>query len=334
MIASASLAAWLADRDSQLRSRAAVDAFATRWSLDPLMSRTERALATLPDRSAGAILEIARDFLDQTGEMDRLMREAIAASRQDAFFKPPFLPIINEIYNSLLLFNNPHLLIALGVTGVDVLATRKSGPRGATSVVFTGITTLYRFVKAGEATFSFWEAPPITDDFVASQAGNCRMVDCRRIRDGEEIVVDGRYQSFVIEHAATDMVYFQATVLAEAAPLVVEYDTKSLAFAGASSTDEISSRVQMMVSLLRAMEREDALPLIEEALASKHFYTRWHIMREMLAMDAEAALPSLRRMAANDPHPEVRAASQQTLELFFEDEAEAGPVQGDVQCRA
>ena len=76
----------------------------------------------------------------------------------------------------------------------------------------------------------------------------------------------------------------------------------------------------MMVSLLRVMEREDALPLIAEALDSPHFYTRWHIMRELLAMDAEAALPPLRRMAADDPHPEVRAAARQTLDLFFADE--------------
>jgi HEAT repeat protein len=77
----------------------------------------------------------------------------------------------------------------------------------------------------------------------------------------------------------------------------------------------------MMVSLLRVMEREDALPLMIEALDSPQFYTRWHVMREMLALDAEGALPSLRRLAASDPHPEVRAAASQTLRLFFEEEA-------------
>ena len=102
-----------------------------------------------------------------------------------------------------------------------------------------------------------------------------------------------------------------------AAPLAAEYDSKTLAFVGASSTDEASSRVQMMVSLLRTMEREDALPLIVEALDSPHFYTRWHIMRELLAMDADAALPPLRRMAAGDPHPEVRAAARQTLDAVL-----------------
>ena len=87
--------------------------------------------------------------------------------------------------------------------------------------------------------------------------------------------------------------------------------------------NEASSRVQMMVSLLRSMERDDAFPLLEAALNNPNFYTRWHIMREMLAMDSEASEPSLRRMAASDPHPEVRAAAQQTLQLFFTGEPEA-----------
>lgn len=332
MIASAALAAWLADRDAQTRSRAAVDAFAARWSIAPLMSQTERALSELPARDSDAVLDIARRFIDQTGNIKTLLDELFAGSRQDPFFRPPFHPITNEVFTGLLLFANPVLLIALGVTGVDLLAAKKSGPRGATSVGFTGVTTLYRFVKAGGATLSFWEAPPITANFVAAQAGNCRLVDRRRLADGEEFVIDGRYQSFVIEHAGSDLVYFQATILAGAAPLVAEYDSKSLAFIGASSTDEASSRVQMMVSLLRTMERDDAVPLIEESLANPQFYTRWHIMRELLAMDADAALPALRRMAVDDPHPEVRAAARQTLDLFFEGEASAA--EGDVKCRA
>ena len=132
-------------------------------------------------------------------------------------------------------------------------------------------------------------------------------------------MIDGRYQSFIIEHADGDMVYFQAMVRAGAAPLAAEYDSKTLAFIGASSTDEASSRVQMMVSLLRTMERDDALPLIEEALASPHFYTRWHIMRELLAMDAEAALPPLRRMAAKRSRiPRSAPPPRQTLDLFFD----------------
>jgi hypothetical protein len=54
-------------------------------------------------------------------------------------------------------------------------------------------------------------------------------------------------------------------------------------------------------------------------------------MRELLALDADVALPHLRRMAADDPHPEVRATARRTLDLFFADEPAAA---GDVPCRA
>ncbi|HKR24674.1 MAG TPA: HEAT repeat domain-containing protein, partial [Allosphingosinicella sp.] len=278
----------------------------------------------------------ARTFLDQQDEIASLIEAILAESAKDPFFRPPFHPLSTEAQTGLLLFQNPHLWIALCVSGVDMLAAKKAGPRGPASIAFTGVTSVYRFLKAGGATLSFWEAPRITEGFIASQAGNCRLTDRRKIEDGEEILIDGSCQGFVIEHADADLVYLQALARTGNAPLATEYDSNSLAFIGASSTDEASSRMQLMVSLLRTMDRQDALPLIEEALASPHFYTRWHIMRELLAMDAEAALPPLRRMAAADPHPEIRAAARQTLAMFFEGEEEAGtsPAEGEIACRA
>ena len=323
MIAGAALAAWLADRDAQQRSRAAVEACAHRWSHKPLMTEVARRLADLPEKSTEAILGIARDFMDNGDQILALMEDMIASSGRDPFFRPPFHSVSSEIHTGLLLFHDADLSISLGVSGVDMLAAKKSAKRAATSITFIGVTTIFRYLKGGGSTLSFWEAPPITDGFLASDAGQCRFVDRRRIEDGEEITMDGRYQSFIVEHATSDALYLQAIVRPNAAPLSVEYDSKSLSFISASSTDEASSRLQMMVSLLRTMEREDALPLMEESLASPHFYTRWHIMRELLALDAERALPSLQAMAARDPHPVVRAAASRTLDMFFADEGAA-----------
>lgn len=333
MLAGPALATWLADRDAQHRSHGSVEDCARRWGRAPLMTRTEQAIAALPHRRPEAILAVARAFMDQVDEVDALIGDLLSASARDPFFRPPFHPLSSDIHNGLLLFHNPDLSIALGVTGVDMLAAKKAGPRGATSIGFSGTTTLFRYIKGGDATMSLWEAPPITEDFVAAEAGVARLTEIRRIQDGDEVLIDGARQSFVIEHATRDMVYFQAMVRAGAAPLAVEYDSKTLAFVGASSTDEASSRVEMMVSLLRTMERDDALPLILDALESPHFHTRWHIMRELLAMNADAALPPLRLMAAGDPHPEVRAVARQTLALFFADEAEA-VVTGAARCHA
>jgi hypothetical protein len=338
MIPGADLAAWLADRAAQARSCERFDAWAEKWSLQPLMTQLDRELSHSRNPDPGSLLAAARRFMDRADDLEAMMRELIATSRIDPFFRPPFHPLSSEIQSSLLLYHHPDLSISLGVTEVDMLAAKKARRRGAASINFTGFSTLLRFLKGGGATLSFWEAPAIADDFVASQAGTCRMVDRRRIEDGEEIVIDGRCQSFVIEHATSDILFFQAVARAGCAPVGTEYDSDSLRFIGSSSTDEASSRLQMMVSLLRAMGREEAFPFFVQALESPQFYTRWHVMREMLSMDADAALPSLRRMAAGDPHPDVRAAAQQTLSLFFdqdeaaEDGAEGGA--GAMACRA
>lgn len=334
MIPGPELAAWIADREAQRRSYVRVDAFAQKWSAHPLMTQLEREVGELDPRTPDNLLAAARRFMDRTGDIDALMGELIATSRLDPFFRPPLLSATAEIHSSLLLYDHADLSIGLGVSGVDDLAAKKTGRRGPASVNFAGYVILLRFIDAGGATLSFWEAPPIGENFVGAEAGPCRMVGRRRIEDGEEVVIDGRHQSFVIDHAERAIVYYQAVARAQSAPVAAEYDSESLGFIGASSTDEAASRVQMMVSLLRAMDREDALPLFEKALEGSPFYARWHIMREMLALDADAALPALRAMATADPHPDVRAAARQSLDLFFADENDAPAAQGGAACRA
>jgi hypothetical protein len=342
MIPRAALATWLADRDAQTESWRRVHASSRRWSEHPLMGRLERELTELPERTPEALIDAARRFMDQGAEIDAMMRELIGEARRDPFFRPPFHPLSSEVHHSLLLYHHPDLSISLGVTGLDMLAGKKTARSGPASINFTGFVTLLRFLKAGGSTLSFWEAPEITATFSSADAGRCRLIERRRIEDGEELVVDGRHRSFVIEHAEGDILFFQAVARAGAAPVGAEYDSDSHHLIGASSTDEAASRLQMMVSLLRALERDDAFPVLEAALESPQFYTRWHVMREMLAMDAEAALPSLRRMAAQDPHPEIRAAAQQTLHLFFDDGAQGSEGTGapetavaeEASCRA
>lgn len=333
MIPGAALTAWLADGEAQERTSGLIHAAARRWSAEPLVAELNRALIETSERTTEALLGIARRFMDDEAGLRSAIQALLADCRDDPFFRPPFHPIRSELQDSLLLCFHRDLFISLGVTRVSQLAAKKTGRRGGASINFSGFPTVLRFVRSGGATLSFWEAPQITDGFVAARAAKCRRVGRRRIEDGEEIFIDGRYQSFVIEHAASDIVFFQAVARAGCAPVVVEYDSDTLECIGASSTDEASSRLQMMVSLVRAMGRDDALPILEEALASPQFYTRWHIMREMLAMDAQAALPALRRMAADDPHSDVRAAAEQALRLFFEEE-EIAQDYGGTACRA
>jgi len=333
MIPGPDLAAWLADTGEQDRSFARIDACLRKWASHPLIADLDREIMSMSARSPEALLAAARRFLDRGDDIDLLLREMIAMSRIDPFFRPPLPPVTNDIQSGLLLYHHPDLSIALSITSIDALAAKKMAGRGEGSINFTGYNVLMRFVDTGGATFSFWEAPEITDAFTAAGAGACRLTGRRRIADGEELLVDGRRESFVVDHAMRDIVYFQAVVRGGAAPVTAEYDAKTLGFIGSSSTDDAASRIQMMASLLRAMAREDALPVLEAALADARFHTRWHLMREMLALDARFALPALKRMAAGDGNPDVRMAAADVLARFFPDEA-ARPDAEAMSCRA
>lgn len=333
MIPTERQAAWLSSRAEQQRTGATIQSFQEEWSVAPLFAQLERELVGLQSPTPEQVLAAARRFFAKTGDIRALVDAMIQRCGADPFFVPAFHPLASDVHSGLLLYNHADLSIALGVTGVDMLAAKKAHRRDSASIGFSGLWTLFRYLTAGDAVVSFWEAPQITEGFTAATAGRCRCVGRRRIRDGEEILIDGSRQSFIVEHAGSDMVYLQAVVRAGAAPLTAEYDSETRRFIGATSTDEASSRVQMMATLLRQMEREDAAPLLRQLLGSPHFYTRWYLMRELLALDAEAAHPDLTRMAAEDPHPEVRAAAAQTLRLFFADSEERVRT-GAVACPA
>lgn len=323
------LSLWLSDPDRQMRSRAAADAITKRWSDHPLFANFRAELAAMPDRNPRSVLAAADRFMDRLGEIEALLEDFIAHACADPFFSPPLTPVNSEINTGYLLFADEGVTIGLGVISADALAGKRVSAEGQTAIGFTGFLTSYRFLKAGGATLSFWETSELSSDFSGDVAGSCRFAGRRQIEDGDRLVMDGRRQSLVIEHLKSDMLCLQASIQAGAAPLSADYDSRTLRYIGAVSTDEASSRTQMMTTLLRLMDRADALPVMEQALRSEHFYTRWHVMREMLALDAERALPSLRRIADSDPHAEVRFAATQALSLFFEDEQEE-----PLQCRA
>lgn len=330
MLVGAELAAWLADPQRQRAGRRAGEAFVRRWSQLGFVRDMRRALEALEVKTAENVLATAEHFLDRMDDVRALIGNLISEAAGNPFFRPPFATIFSDIAMGFILYEEPSITLSIAVTSADALAAKKSSAVEPGSIKFSGLKTAFHFIRSGGATLSLWKAPLIDHGFSGDRIGTCRAVGRREMKDGDRIVLDGSRESFVIEHVEGDILCMQAVVHAGSPPLSVEYDSRTLEYVGASSADEAASRLQIMVGLLRLMGRNDAIPVIEQLLHdSPHFYARWHIMRELLAMDAEAALPSLRRLAESDPHPEVRAAANQTLQLFFsEDQQEPAACQG------
>ena len=319
MIMGEALGAWLEDRSARAATAGAMQAQAEAIATVPALVELKQALGSAAERGATAVLALARRFIEDDAAIAAILDRAISAAAGDPFCRPPLRASRNAVQDGLLLFSDPALTIQLAVMSADALAIRRASGKRPAAIAFSGQRSLFRFVKAGGATLSVWSAPLIGPGFTVAAAGRCRRRERLRPADGDVIEFDGRCETFVVDDALSDLVYLFAATPLEAGPVGVDYDPRTFEPIAASSTDDAGSRTQMMLALLRTMGRRDAAPLFAELLHARHFHTRWQAMRELLALDAALALPPLRRMAARDPHPEVRAAAAATLAAFFPD---------------
>lgn len=312
MIIEKELRDWCADRSRQAGARAAAVAFAQSWSRSPSFRKVADAFRHTAD-SGEAVVETLCELFADHDWIEAAIDGLLAELRRDRFFEPPFAALNSDIHSGLLLYDDSSVSIALGVTGVTKLAAKKGVARGSTSIGFTGHHSVLKFIKAGGATISLWEAAAVGDAHNSSEAPTCWPVGKRELKDGDVLVFDGRRQSYVIEHATSDILLLQGTVKRGKVQLTTEYDSATLRYVGASATDEVASRVQMITTLLRKMKCTEAFPVIEQFLDDPHFFVRWHVMRELLGLDGPAALPHLERLASEDPHPDVRRAASAVL---------------------
>lgn len=329
MIVGHEFAQWLGDKDRQNHAYIEGRRFAEQWLRGPVHRRIADAFDGA-DRGAEAIAKQAARLFADDGWVGKLLTNFAEPLRRNPWFEPHFPAINSDVHNGLIVYENENVTVAAGVTRLDQLAAKKNGPRGAASIGFTGQLTVLKFVRAGGACLSFWEAPFITGDFTAAKAGQCEHRGARRLVDGEILTVDGRCQSYVIEHATSNLVVLQASISADQAPLSVEYDAAGGHYVGCSATEDAASRIQFIASVLRRLEGEDASAAVAAVLDHPSFFVRWHVMRELLCMDADIALPHLCDMAKSDPHPEARRAAAAVLASL-----ETPPPSTEVQqCRA
>lgn len=252
-----------------------------------------------------ALAEAAEAVLAGT-DWSGLLAPLVAALAAHPFFEPPFRVGRDAVRTGAVLVEAPMVSISVSVIDGNALP-------GPATIVFPGYITVTRYLRSGGATLRRWEADPLTADFSAATARLSRPLPSIILEDGAIHRCDGRTQSQLLSEASGTILLAVATIRAGAAPLIREHRIADGALVRVASADEAASRTEMLLSFLRRSGRADAGPRLEAATNDAAFHTRWSAMREWLGLDARAALPRLAEMAANDPHPEVRAAAAATL---------------------
>ncbi|MEZ5710815.1 MAG: hypothetical protein R3E02_15665 [Blastomonas sp.] len=72
-------------------------------------------------------------------------------------------------------------------------------------------------------------------------------------------------------------------------------------------------RQQMLMAILRAMGRQDAIPIVDGQMQAWPPSLRWQGMREWLALDAQTGMARLRTMAQSDDDARLRDLAERTL---------------------
>jgi hypothetical protein len=312
MISSDELLSWAGDRNCQRATRAKARAILDDWAKSNSIRSFAADLARASRlETAEAVNAVQRLFVDDDW-LNSLITRLIAELNEDPYCNPQFQTRHSEMQSCMLLWDCELVSMFFAVWRAEAFKNAPPTTDGAT-IQFSGQLSIIKFIRAGNATISWWEAPEISANFVGSK-GRCRRVRCDRVADGQIIMADGRREAFAIESADADLVLLHANVKTGRAPVSVEYSTSTGEFAGCAAVDERSSRAQMMMTLLRTLHAEGAFEAIARCLDHPDFFVRWHAMRELLGIDADSAIPNLERMAAIDPHADTRATASSLLD--------------------
>lgn len=295
------------------KSMALRTAVAVRHKNDPLISSLRSALDRDDVRTAEQVLNLVQPMMDDPAWALSMVQDFVNAQVEDPFFIPPVAYLRSDAFAGLQIFYHPKVRLTLSSCDIHLLGAKKASADGSGSIGLTGHLTLFKFIKAGDARLSLWSGLK-ADGANAFGKDSCIVPSgALHLRDGDTLLLDGRKDSFVIESARGSLVVLQATILVDRAPLMVFFSAAEKSFVTRSAADVVSSRVQMLSTMLRIMGRSDAIESMKPFFVHEDFFVRWHVMREALAMNAGEVKDELSTMARQDPHSDVRELAARTL---------------------
>jgi hypothetical protein len=238
-----------------------------------------------------------------------LLAPLIDALAADMWFEPGLRTSHDALRTGAVLLESEAVSIAATVTRSATLNAAAT----PTTLVIPGRLTLTRYVRGGDARMRRWRTDPATPDFTAAAAPPCVERTPLTLHDGMVLRHDGRTDGHLIVAADRDIVALAITIKPGAAPLMREYAVADGSFVRAACADEAASRMEMLLTFLRAAGRSDAAPRFDTATRHPAFHLRWAAMREWLMLDARSARPRLAELARGDANQEVRTAATATL---------------------
>lgn len=313
------------DAARRLAIRRAVTDLDTAWSIaDAAPDGLIFAIDTLADAPADLAIVGLLPWLTNIYWLRTRLDAALALLTADYFARPPLRPLGGGEGGTggLILADRGAIRLTLHLRPFAANA-----PAPAAMAFVPGRAALY-IVDCGGAELCMHEvtvsAAEEAGAFTASAAASCRSLPPRWLQTGETLHLDTARQGFTFAGGARDLLFLELTVRPPSPLPMRAYDIASGKLIHVSASRRDSSFRQIALTLLRHLGRADAAPFFVAETRSEDFAARWNAMRELVALDPATARAPLERMAATDPHSEVRRAAAATLALFSLPSCETG----------
>ncbi|PHS16275.1 MAG: hypothetical protein COA78_04020 [Blastopirellula sp.] len=259
--------------------------------------------------TANEIIGIAGDLLACIEKGRQFLIPWLESAGEDASYLPPVRGYQKKAISSLSLFNHEKLQISLNCFDANLLRKNDKESSSIDTVVLNGQTTISRFIKTGNCNLEIWKCSKLNEQ-------ECKKLESKYIQDGYVLIQDGNVETFSIDKAESSIVILQAQVMPNQSSLIREYEKSSGSLVSQSNGSLKSSRIQMYSTLLRLFGRLDSFKILERYVSHEDAQVRWHVMRELIALDTSASLPSLNKMASLDSDEAVRNAAEETRQLI------------------
>ncbi len=269
------------------------------------------------DQSIKKFLEGDTSFIHQ--KISSWLNEML----DDSKILPPFREAL-EFDSGL--FSSINLLQKYGI-GLSVSCTNKHDIHESNSkeleqstakrsVLFSGQRAYFKFLKAQNAIVTVWECDKFDDTSEFSQL-KCYEPKDITVSTGDIILVDGTYQSISFSKCDQTVVFLQGENLNADLGISVSFCARTRQFLSTYPTSKIALRTMAMTSVLKHLGKADGLTNLFDDTITGPFYTRWHIMRELIAaLPADKALLEIKKFLQNEENPSVRRTAKATMEIL------------------
>ncbi|ACA89103.1 hypothetical protein [Shewanella woodyi] len=249
--------------------------------------------------------------------IDSIISEGLNNMGVDDFYVYPIAGHTTFFAQRIILDSNDHFDLSIDIIDSGLLNKYKAQSKmnlKERGISFYGRETLTYFIKSGGMNISNWSHDTPTKDL---KDASCQSDGDRKVNDGD-VVYKKANETYMFESSTDNAIAISLELKRNKSPLSLMFSAYDYQLKFQNPSDEVDSRVQLHISLLKAMNCIEAVPTIKKFLSHPQHYIRWYAMQQLLGLDALLVLEELELMAKSDVHEEVRFAATQTWNLVQE----------------